>query len=351
MRGTGSSRAGVGLVCVVFGACGEAARVNEPVAVVPVPVPVQVPVSEAVPIFEEEPAPVVAAVPVGVAPVPLEAVAVPVVVEGEAGELERARVALGDGDAEAVEMVEQQAVGRESLVLYRWYGARAWRARERGAGRLEASLAELERHAATCEAAEGIESVCLIGAVADPYVAWSLAGAEVFAWEVARLRGATVLARARLFAVTRRVEDSPHKFKVYDIDGDGRSELTVIVPVDVPTHYEAMDTERGELGFILEAADLHVQFSATRRHSLVAQDVGGSESEAETVWQARDGDKDGHPELHVRETSRVHDLPGEDDPPAAPDRRTSRTTVCAYDLSADLWRCPEALGQQLLAPR
>ncbi|MDC0721502.1 hypothetical protein [Nannocystis bainbridge] len=257
-----------------------------------------------------------------------------------------ARVLAGE-DAEVVEVVERRAVGREELVLLRWYGARAWRAQERRAGRLEAALAGLEAQVDACEATPGELSVCLEGVIADRHVMWSAAGREVFAWEVARVRDGAVLGRRRLFETSLRVDDVPHKFKAYDIDGDGRSELTVIVPVERPQHDQAMDHESGEVGFILEVADMHVQFSATRRYAMRAEDVGGSESTAETVWLARDVDGDGHADLQLRETTRLTDIAADDAPPAAP-RSGARTTVCPYEPVADLWRCPEALGRQLL---
>lgn len=266
------------------------------------------------------------------------------------GDLEALQRTLGAGAAEVVEIVERHAIGREQLVLYRWYGARAWRAQQGSAGRLEVALAELDDRVEACERAAGSESVCLVDTISDPHLAWSAAGVEVFAWEVARVRGtSTVIARVRLFELSQAVADAPHKFKVYDIDRDRRSELTVIVPVVVPQHEEGMDQESGELGFILEAADLHVQFFATRQHTTLAQDVGGSETSSETVWLARDTDADGHPDLQVRETTRTRDLgEGEEEPVRV--RPTIRQTVCLYEAAADLWRCPEALGQQLVSP-
>lgn len=266
---------------------------------------------------------------------------------GSAVELEALGRVLAGEDAEVVEVVDRRAVGREELVLLRWYGARAWQAQERRAGRLEAALTGLEAQVDACDGEPGELSVCLAGTIADPYVMWSAAGREVFAWEVARVRDGAVLGRKRLFEGSMRVDDVPHKFKVYDVDGDGRSELTVIVPVERPQHDQAMDHESGEVGFILEVTDLHVQFSATRRHVMRAEDVGGSESTAETVWLARDVDGDGHADLQLRETSRLTDIAADDQPPAAP-RSSARTTVCTYETLADVWRCPEALGQQLL---
>lgn len=268
---------------------------------------------------------------------------------GSAVELEALGRALAGEDAEVIEVVDRKAVGRDELVLLRWYGARAWQAQERRAGRLEAALTGLEAQVDACEGTPGELSVCLAGAIADPYVMWSAAGREVFAWEVARVRDGAVLGRRRLFEGSLRVDDVPHKFKVYDVDGDGRSELTVIVPVERPQHDQAMDHESGEVGFILEVADLHVQFSATRRHVMRAEDVGGSESTAETVWLARDVDGDGHADLQLRETSRLTDIAADDQPPAGP-RSSARTTICTYEPVADVWRCPEALGQQLLGP-
>ncbi len=264
-------------------------------------------------------------------------------------DLTHLQAALAGGDAEVVEIVERHPIGRDELVLYRWYGARAWRAQERAAGRLDQALAALEAKIEACERAEGIESVCLEGAIADPYLAWSTAGTEVFAWEVARVRdGKTVVARLRLFDLSLPVTDPPHKFKVYDIDGDQRSELTVIVPVDIPDHYEGMEEQTGEVGYILEAADLHLQFAATRRHDTSWQDVSGSETHIETVWLARDVNADRHPDLHLRETTRTRDNPGEDEPAAPRTRPVTRKTLCLYEPLPDLWRCPEALGQTLL---
>ncbi len=264
--------------------------------------------------------------------------------------LEPLRRLLGDGDPEVVEIVDRRPSGRDELVLYRWYGERAWRARQRRIGRLDAALADLETQIEACEAAAGIASVCLEGSISDPHLMWSAAGAEVFAWEVARVQaGAQVVARARLFDVSMPVADRPYKFKVYDVDLDQRSELTVIVPVAIPDHYEGLEEETGEVGFIFEAADLHVQFSATRSHVTRSQDMGGSETSAETVWLARDLNADRHPDLQVRETILDHDIDDDsDDLPPRADRQQSHKTICLYEPLPDLWRCPEALGQQLM---
>lgn len=272
--------------------------------------------------------------------------------DGSAIDLTPLRSALAGGDPEVIEVVERHPLGRDQLVLYRWYGARAWRAQQRAAGRLDEALEELNAKIDACEDEEvGKASVCLEAAITDPYLAWSAAGPEVFAWEVARVRdGSTVIARMRLFDLSAPISDTEAeiKFKVYDIDGDQRSELTVIVPVELPDHDEGMEEQTGELGFILEAADLHVQFSATRRHDARFEDDGGSESHAQTVWLARDVNGDHHPDLQIRETTRQRDIAGdgEEDTPAA--RSTSRKTVCLYEPAPDLWRCPEQLGQQLL---
>lgn len=269
---------------------------------------------------------------------------------GDPTSLEPLRHLLGDGDPEVVEIVDRRPSGRDELVLYRWYGERAWRARQRRLHRLDAALADLETQIETCEAAAGIASVCLEEAISDKHLMWSAAGTEVFAWEVARVQaGALVVARARLFDVSTPVADLPYKFKVYDVDLDQRSELTVIVPVAVPDHYEGLEEETGEVGFIFEAADLHVQFSATRSHVTRSQDMGGSETSAQTVWLARDLNADRHPDLQVRETILDHDVDDDsDDLPPRADRQQSHKTICLYEPLPDLWRCPEALGQQLL---
>lgn len=350
---TAIARAPGALLLVGALACGAAPATPTPevVAATPTPEVIAAPAPEVIAPPASTTPPIAA--PIADAPVTAAeepAIAAPVADAGSPGldEPEALRRLLGDGDADVVEIVERHEIGREALVLYRWYGARAWRAKQRRAGTLAAAEAEIAAKVDACEDADGIESVCLVeGGIGDPWLAWTTAQAEVFAWEVARVRaGATVLARLRLFELTLAVADLPHKFKVYDVDGDGRSELTVVVPVALPNHYAGMESEDGEVGFILEAADLHVQFSATRSHAARWQDVGSGERTAETVWLARDVDADGHADLQVRETTREQQDGGEGEP-ASPARTTSRKTVCPYEVAADVWRCPEALGRQL----
>ncbi|MFY0542139.1 hypothetical protein [Nannocystis pusilla] len=78
---------------------------------------------------------------------------------GSTVELEALGRVLAGEDAEVIEVVDRRAVGREELVLLRWYGARAWQAQERRAGRLEAALTGLEAQVDACEATPG-SSAC-----------------------------------------------------------------------------------------------------------------------------------------------------------------------------------------------
>lgn len=264
------------------------------------------------------------------------------------------RRALGDGAPEAVEIVATHAMGRERLVLARVRDDVRWQHRQ-DPDTVVATLERMTDEAEACETGGGtLDVTCALPiARGDLHLAWSLLGVDVFAWEVVRLRPAgigsySVAARRRLFPASRVPETAePPKFKVYDVDLDRRSELTVIVPVDDPTG-DAMEQITGEVGFILDATDLREQFAATRRHTYSYEDVSRSDSEAETVWLAKDLDADGHPDLQVRETVRERQSGGEDDEGPPTRRSTTRTTTCPYDQARDVWTCPEALGRQLL---
>jgi hypothetical protein len=181
---------------------------------------------------------------------------------------------------------------------------------------------------------------CALKITGDLHLAWDLL-------ESAAARRAVGRERLVLFRYMG-AKDEPTKFKVYDVDGDRRSEATVIVSVHSPFVPDLEETY-GQVGFVVDTSDLHVQFSATRRYVYSFQDVSASTEEAETVWLARDVDGDGHADLQVRETIRSAFSPGEADEGASARDSKTKKIVCPYDQAADVWRCPEALGQQLLA--
>lgn len=277
---------------------------------------------------------------------------------GEPGEeLTALQTLLGGGVPEAVEIEVTHPVGRERLVLYRYMGARAWRGRQ-PPETLAEELARLEEAVEPCREEAQYDDPgdvdCALKIAGERHLAWMLLGREVFAWELARTRpgpgGPQEVARRRLIdGVTSAPDDDPTKLKVYDVDGDGRSEATVIVSVRPPAEH-ALEQTRGQVGFVVDASDLHVQFEATRRYENTFSDVSTSSTEAETVWLARDVDGDGHADLQVRETVR-NSYGDDEDGPSRPQREnTSKKIVCPYDQAADVWRCPEALGRQLLGP-
>jgi hypothetical protein len=305
-------------------------------------------------------APVVLPAIVDAAP-PEDALADPVHA-GEPGEdLTPLQRLLGDGVAEAVEIEATQAVGRERLVLFRYDGARAWRGKQ-APDKLEEELERLGELVAPCIPPEddvGEEQLgdveCAVKLVGDRHLAWDLLGFGVFAWELARTRpgaaGPELVARTRLYDETRGDPDGePTKFKVYDVDGDRRSEATVVVSVR-PPFVPMLEDTRGQVAFVVDSGDLHLQFSATRSYYYSFQDVSASSIEAETVWLARDVDGDGHADLQVRETVRESFSPGEEDEGDSRRDAKTRKTICPYDQADDMWRCSEALGRQLFDDR
>jgi hypothetical protein len=186
---------------------------------------------------------------------------------------------------------------------------------------------------------------------------------DSFAWELARVHeGATGLeirARTRVWGPapgSLPAADVAHKLKVYDVDDDKRSEVTVIVPIAVvPVEDEPVEGD-GEIGAIFDASDLHVQLAVTRRLDTQREDVFGSESHAATAWVAKDLDGDGHADLTL--TTKVMDKDNVgcdvdcddvDEEEATRPRRSSAKQVCPYDVAGDRWVCPSPqLGLELL---
>lgn len=257
--------------------------------------------------------------------------------------------ALGDGFSEAVEISATHPVGRELLVLARVHGARIWTAKQ--GDRLDIVREPLESAAEACESAGGtLDVACVLPTAGELHLAWSLLGLDVFAWDVARVRpvadGYHILARRRLYDAALMPEgEDPPKFKIYDIDNDGRSELMVIVPIQVPEG-DGLESTTGQVGHILDTSDLHSQFEATRRYIYSYSDVTQTDHTAETTWFAKDFNNDTHADLQVREVVR-ESISSEDDP-SRDTRKASRTTTCLYDQASDRWICPEVLGRQLL---
>jgi len=187
---------------------------------------------------------------------------------------------------------------------------------------------------------------------------------DTFAWELARVheRGAdpaVVSARVRVWGpslpATFGTEEKV-KLKVYDVDRDRRSEVTVIVPVS-REEPDLEDPVTGEIGAIFDASDLHPQLVVTRRFELHQGDVFGAEEHAETVWVAKDLDGDGHPDLELSSKTMAKDnvacdidCDDVDEAEALRPRRTRVQQVCPYQVDTDRWLCPAPqLGLELLA--
>lgn len=185
-----------------------------------------------------------------------------------------------------------------------------------------------------------------------------------FAWELARVQehgddAAVVQARVRVWGPSLPApfgSEPKVKLKVHDIDGDRRSEATVIVPVWRPgTALE--DPGTGEIAAIFDASDLHPQLLVTRKYELYREDVFGAEEHADTTWVTKDLDHDGHADLELTSKTMAKDNVAcdvdcgtLDEDVALRPRRTRTKQVCPYDAGSDRWVCPSPqLGLELLS--
>jgi len=140
-----------------------------------------------------------------------------------------------------------------------------------------------------------------------------------------------------------------------DVDRDKRSEVTVVVPIQVTEDEDDPVEGTGDVGAIFDASDLHLQLAITRRLDTRRADVFDSESHAETTWVAKDLDGDGFADLTLTAKRTDKDNNGCDvecDAEAAAERprRTRAKQICAYETAGDRWVCPSPqLGLELLA--
>lgn len=197
----------------------------------------------------------------------------------------------------------------------------------------------------------------------DPYEELTCRRSEdSFAWELARVHesatGVEIRARTRVWGPapgSLPAADVAHKFQIYDVDRDKRSEVTVIVPIAVTAREDDPEEGDGEVGAIFDASDLHLQLAVTRRLDTRRADVFDSESHAETTWVAKDLDSDGFADLTLtaKRTDKDNngcDVECDDEEAAERPRRTRAKQVCPYEIAGDRWVCPSPqLGLELLA--
>ena len=290
------------------------------------------------------------------------------------------RLLLGEGQPETVYVEAVHEHGRRRIVLYRVDLAARWAASRPDDDTLVEQLDEAMR---ACE--EELNGSSMIECMEEapgklgiaPELTLHLAHGG-FAWELAELElskdavqppaaGTTtggeeaapavekrvadlgrVLARKRLldFGMTVKTGFVDDKLKVYDMDGDKRSEILLVFSVSLPTDDDLSSSE-ASLGFVLDRADLHVQFATTRVYGYEWSDVSSQSTFIETTWLARDENGDGYKDLAVREKTRKSDDPGEYDEGGS-DERSERSTVCLYELAGDRWNCPEWLGTEVV---
>ncbi len=271
------------------------------------------------------------------------------------------QVLLGGDQPETIEVLATFEHGKKWVVLYRVdHGARWYASRPDDDPLVEAISDALGE----CESVDGYAyNPCVEAAPALPGVpaelVLHLAHADAHAWEIAevefdRAGKARVLARVQLldFGLPTEAEGEGEdgvaetKLKVYDMDGDKRSEVLVVFAFDLPS--DVLEHTSAALGFVLDRADYHVQFATTRSYVHEMSDVSSHSKTIQTTWLTRDDNGDGYNDLVVSERSRVHDEPGDYDDEPASDTRAKRSSTCLYELAGDRWVCPEWLGTEVL---
>lgn len=270
------------------------------------------------------------------------------------------RVVLSSGKPETVDIVAVHELGKRRIVLYQVDVAEQWEASRPADDPL---LERLEQGYAKCEEEDDAPTplrMCFDefarSAGVPGEIAVHLAGGTSKAWELAHVEfdakgRARILARKRLydygFAIETELVET--KLKVYDMDGDKRSEILVVFAV-APDTEELYEQIEAGLAFVLDKTDLHIQYATTRNYWDEFSDVSSSTIQIDTAFVVRDENDDGHGDLVVREHKVHDDYPGEDDEDDARPTKDvkDRSTVCLYVLADDAWSCPEWLGTEMI---
>lgn len=253
-------------------------------------------------------------------------------------------LALAPAEPDTIEIVERRSIGADTLVLLRHDVALAHELADPAFCRGIDGPAVCEPG---CDAACSVRRRCLLPD--DPH-RYCMGPTGSFAWELARLQpGASprVVARTRIVGpVSAESADAKYELKVYDMDGDRRSEVQVKLTLHLVATVEEPYEGEIEIAAVLDGADLHPQFAVTHRVATVREDVFGSSDDAKVSWVAKDLDGDRHADLTLHGVSTAWDanpcdLDCDDDSAARP-RRTRSKQVCPYEVATDRWVCPAA---------
>jgi hypothetical protein len=263
-------------------------------------------------------------------------------------------VALSPRDPGAIAIVERRPIGGDTLVLFRHDVVRT-RSID------DPDVCEIVAARPFCGPfGTALAPKCVHPSPSDLYCLGEETGA--FAWELARIRPGTprlVVARTRIVGpIDGVLEGAAPGLKVYDMDGDRRSEVQVKIGIPVPDWMiVANDQELEgdfEVGAIFDARDLHLQFAVVHRTQTAFGDVSGSSEDSTVSWVAKDLDGDRHADLTLREVSKTWsespcDLECDEEVAGRP-LVTRLEQVCPYDVAGDRWVCPaEQLGRRWLA--
>ena len=267
---------------------------------------------------------------------------------------------LGKGVPEAVELIAVHEHGRERIALYRLDVAAQWASNQPDADVLLEPYADLIEE---CTSSYGevvveciVEGAAKIPSVPAEVVAYHASESDAFELAHVKLESDTqgkVLARKRLYDYGFNCSDPDcfeTKLKVYDMDGDGRSEILATFPLEVPSdHNFGGDSTPAALVFVLDKSDFHVQFATTRKYYDYGGDLSTHESKFETSFVARDTDSDSHADLIVREfgTESSTGMEEEEDPEHQV-TRTDQSITCPWERAGDRWVCPSAIGTQVI---
>lgn len=269
---------------------------------------------------------------------------------------------LGKGVPEAVEVLAVHEHGRERVVLYRLDVLAQWSAGQPDADEILEPLDAINEECMTGYG-EPVPSCVVETAAKHPSIPAEIAGyysSEGRAFELAHVKlesdtEGKVLARKRLYDHGYACEgEEDHecfetKLKVYDMDGDARSEILAVFPLDFITQVNLVGNHSpGALAFVIDKSDFHVQFATTRKYYDEGGDVSYHESDFETSFVARDTNADGHADLVLREVGRESRTGGEEDDNDTEVTRTDQSITCLYELAGDRWVCPSAIGTQLI---
>lgn len=254
---------------------------------------------------------------------------------------------LGDGSPEHVEVVAVHEHGRRRTVLYKLDLAARWTA---GRAEDDPLRVRVDEALDACEDEDGYaylpcrEQAVRSAGIPDDLVL-HLAEPDSRAWELAQVEldakgRARVLARKRLIDHGIAVETDlvETKLKVYDMDGDKRSEVLVVFGFGLPGS-DLLETSQAAVGFVLDQADLHVQFATTRNYWWHASDLSIHDKEVETTWLARDENGDGYKDLVVRERTRESYHPGESESASGPATTSATARPCASTSSPAIAGC------------